>query len=79
LSAISEISPDGLSRLDIETFRACGISSRKAEYIKGIAEAALKGDVEYAAELSDDDAIKELSKLKGVGRWTEVAGVSETA
>ena len=39
----------------------------------------MKGDVEYAAELSDDDAIKELSKLKGVGRWTEVAGVSETA
>lgn len=70
LSAISEITPNTLSGLDIETFRTCGISFRKTEYIKAIAESALRGEVEHIANLSDDDAVKALVKLKGVGRWT---------
>jgi 3-methyladenine DNA glycosylase/8-oxoguanine DNA glycosylase len=49
LSAIAAITPDALSCLDVEAFRTCGISSRKAGYIKGIAEAALKGQLEPEA------------------------------
>ncbi len=70
LSDITEITPDALSHLDTEAFRACGISFRKADYIKGIAGVALQGKLEHVADLSDQDAIKELCKLKGVGRWT---------
>jgi len=69
-SAITEISPDTLSVLDVAAFRSCGISFRKANYIKGIAEAASDGEISHIADLNDDDAIKALVKLKGVGRWT---------
>ncbi len=70
LSAIAVISPETLSVLDVDTFRTCGISSQKARYIIGIAEAALSGELENIDNLSDEDAIKALVKLKGVGRWT---------
>jgi DNA-3-methyladenine glycosylase II len=70
LSAVSEISPSVLSVLDVDTFRTCGISSQKARYIKGIAEAALNVELENIDHLNDEDAIKALVKLKGVGRWT---------
>lgn len=70
LKAITEIAPETLSDLSVESYRACGISTRKAEYIRGISEAELRGQFEHIADLGDDDAIKELSKLRGVGRWT---------
>jgi len=70
LSAIAAITPETLSSLDVDTFRTCGISSQKARYIIGIAEAALSGQLENIDNLSDDDAIRALVELKGVGRWT---------
>lgn len=70
LSALTEITPTALLSLDIDTIRSCGISSQKANYIQGICEAALSGQLDSIDNLSDDDAIKALVKLKGVGRWT---------
>jgi 3-methyladenine DNA glycosylase/8-oxoguanine DNA glycosylase len=48
------------------------MSLRKAEYIKGIAEAALSGKVDFGRlhTLSDEEIIKKLSSLRGVGVWT---------
>lgn len=70
LSAIAAITPEALSSLDVDTFRTCGISTPKARYIIGIADAALSGQLENFDNLSDEDAIKALVKLKGVGQWT---------
>lgn len=70
LSSITDITPDTLAALEVATFRSCGISFRKADYIKGIAEAALAGEIQHIADLNDDDAIKALVSLRGVGRWT---------
>ncbi len=70
LSAIAAITPEALSSLDVDTFRTCGISTPKARYIIGIVEAALSGQLENFDNLSDEDSIKSLVKLKGVGRWT---------
>jgi DNA-3-methyladenine glycosylase II len=70
LSAISEIAPATLLALDLDTFRECGISSQKAGYIKGIAEATLSGRLDSIGDLADEEAIKSLVKFKGVGRWT---------
>jgi DNA-3-methyladenine glycosylase II len=70
LSAIAAISPDTLSTLDVDTFRTCGISSQKARYIIGLADASLSGQLENIDNLNDEDAIKALVTLKGVGRWT---------
>ncbi len=61
LSSITEITPDTLSSLDVAAFRSCGISFRKAEYIKGIAEAALAGEIQHIADLSDDGVVNVLT------------------
>jgi 3-methyladenine DNA glycosylase/8-oxoguanine DNA glycosylase len=48
------------------------MSVRKAEYIKGIAEAAISGEVDFGTlhTLTDEEIIKKLSSLRGVGVWT---------
>ena len=52
--------------------RGCGLSGRKIEYLRGIADAALSGTIAFdtLAERSDSEVIAELVKLKGVGVWT---------
>jgi DNA-3-methyladenine glycosylase II len=70
LSAIAEITPAALIALDADMIRGCGISSSKVGYINSISQAALDGALDNIEALSDDEAIKALVKLKGVGRWT---------
>lgn len=55
-----------------EDLRACGLSARKAEYLRGAAEAELAGKLDDArlAQLPDAEVINALVDLKGVGVWT---------
>ena len=56
-----------------DTLRACGFSAAKITAIHGIAEQTINGIVPTRAEaekLSDDELIKRLVTLRGVGRWT---------
>lgn len=55
-----------------EALRGCGLSGRKVEYLRGIAEAQRAGTIDFAALARKPDAevIQELVKLKGVGVWT---------
>ena len=48
------------------------LSSRKVEYLRGIAEAAVSGSIDFASLATLDDAavIQKLIQLKGVGVWT---------
>ena len=65
--------PEKLLALDYDQMRACGFSARKIETLYGIANAALDGTIpsrKIAATLSDQDLVKQLVTLKGVGRWT---------
>lgn len=57
---------------DIETLQAFGMTFRKAAYIKDFAEKVHAGafDIESLYEKSDEDAIKEITTLKGIGVWT---------
>ena len=66
------IEPDRLLAADPEKLRACGLSGRKIEYLRGIAEARISGSVDFdsLAEKPDAEVIAELVKLKGVGVWT---------
>jgi len=55
------------------TFRSCGLTLRKGEYIRGIAKAILAGDFdpESFREYPDTESIiGELVKIRGIGRWT---------
>ncbi len=60
-----------IARAEVEDLRALGLSRPKARYLIGLAQlASTNGDFETLANLKDDAAIEELSKLSGVGRWT---------
>ncbi len=69
---LGEITAERLLAAEFDTLRGCGLSGRKIEYLRGIAEAAISGaiDFEELAKKSDAEVIAELIKLKGVGVWT---------
>ncbi len=62
---------DILSKADQE-LRSCGLSWQKVSYIKDLAEHVVsdKLKVESLNTLSDEEVIKELVAVKGIGRWT---------
>ncbi len=65
--------PNQLLATEFDALRACGFSGRKIETIKGIAEGALSGLVPSrldANAMPDEELIKRLVTLKGIGRWT---------
>ena len=66
------IRPEYIAATPVETIQSCGMSMRKAGYIKGIAKAALDGrlDARAIAQMDDAGVIAALSKLDGVGVWT---------
>lgn len=56
----------------VEGLQALGISGKKAEYITDFAQKVLDGsfDIEAVWSMPDDEAIKALSSLNGIGVWT---------
>ena len=65
--------PNQLLATEFDALRACGFSGRKIETIKGIAEGGLSGLVpsrQDADAMPDEELIKRLVTLKGIGRWT---------
>lgn len=55
-----------------ETLRSVGLSAQKSAYIRQIARFAMQNDFSdsYLDSLSDEDVIRYLTQIKGVGRWT---------
>ncbi|CFQ93771.1 MULTISPECIES: DNA-3-methyladenine glycosylase family protein [Yersinia] len=66
------VTPMTVAAASAEAIQGCGMTMRKAGYIKGAAEAALNGslDLSAIAQLPDNDVIAQLSSLNGVGVWT---------
>jgi 3-methyladenine DNA glycosylase/8-oxoguanine DNA glycosylase len=69
---LGEITPHRIVETDISPMRKCGLSARKAAYIKGIADAAVRGEIDFSRfhEMTDKDIIDLLSSLRGIGVWT---------
>lgn len=64
--------PESLRRMSVARLRAAGLSRRKVDYLKAIAGFALQEDMAYTrlARLGDEDLIRYLTQIHGVGRWT---------
>lgn len=65
--------PEAIAGASIEELRGLKLSQRKAEYLQGMAreELARPGGLAAAlGPLSDEEAVRELTALRGVGRWT---------
>ena len=69
---LAPISPENFGNLDAETLQACGISMRKALYIKSITDAVLDGslNLKLLPALTDTEISDQLVQLKGIGLWT---------
>lgn len=69
---IGEIIPETIMSATVEEIQRCGISMRKAGYIKDIGDAVITGklDISPFPGLPDHEIIKRLSSLRGIGVWT---------
>jgi DNA-3-methyladenine glycosylase II len=58
--------------LNTDQLRSVGLSSRKASYILTLAEGVASEQIKLnrLGRLSNDEVIGELTRIKGVGRWT---------
>ena len=58
--------------MEVEDLKAVGYSRQKANYIRNIATFALDNDFEQRDwdNMSDEEIIKMLTQIKGVGVWT---------
>lgn len=67
-----QITPEALHKASIDTIQQCGMSVRKASYIKGIALKVVSGelDIDELYTMSDVEVIEKLTELHGVGVWT---------
>ena len=68
----SPISPALVLSTPDVNLKKSGLSAMKTVYIKGLAKAIESKtiDVDSLHNLSDEDVIVQLTKLKGIGRWT---------
>ena len=65
--------PEVLASVPVEELRGLKLSWRKAEYVQGIALAALDSggrNLEDFERLADDEVVKAATALRGIGNWT---------
>jgi DNA-3-methyladenine glycosylase II len=69
---IGEITPDHILNASFESLRECGLSTTKISYIKNIAEAVKRKEVDLSnfEMMSDEEIIEKLIQVKGIGTWT---------
>jgi DNA-3-methyladenine glycosylase II len=66
------LTPEGILKLSDTEMRAVGLSRQKTSYLRDLSEKTKAGLIEFEKlpELSDDEVIKHLTQVKGVGVWT---------
>jgi len=72
LESVGALGPATVVRMDPSKLRACGLSSKKSTYLIDLAEHFLDGslDIERWSDHDDEQLIAELTRVKGIGRWT---------
>lgn len=65
------VPPEALLAADFDALRGCGLSRQKQGYARSLAELVVSGALDLSALPADDEeAIAELTKIKGIGRWS---------
>ncbi len=64
--------PQTLVELNDESLREVGVSRQKSSYLKAVADFHLSDNMTHAQlkSMSDEEIIKHLTQIKGVGKWT---------
>ncbi|HIX90115.1 MAG TPA: DNA-3-methyladenine glycosylase [Candidatus Agathobaculum pullicola] len=70
--SLKEITPETVLTAGEQGLRACGMSGRKAGYMLAAARTVQDGTlpIHSLVDQSDEEVIKTLTALPGVGRWT---------
>ncbi|EHA52268.1 hypothetical protein MCOR27_011274 [Pyricularia oryzae] len=65
-------SPSSVAAATIEKLRTAGLSQRKAEYVKGLAEKFASGELsaQLFADLPYEQVLQKLIAVRGLGRWS---------
>lgn len=72
LERFSPMTPKTIGTISAEELQTCGISMRKAFYIKEIADSVLNGslDLTQLQTMPDEQVCTRLGEIKGIGIWT---------
>ena len=68
-SLIKELSHQNILKISNKDFQSIGISFKKVEYIKNVYNYFSENKLNYN-NYTDSEVTKELTKIKGVGKWT---------
>jgi len=71
-TAKKKVNPKNILALSVEELRSAGLSGRKVEYIRDLADHFHSGRLHASQwkDMDDESVIKELSDIRGIGRWT---------
>ena len=64
--------PAQVSACEVTFLRQAGLSERKAEYIKGLAQKFMSGELSAAMliKASDEEVLERLTAVRGLGKWS---------
>ena len=66
-----EMPAEALLAAEFDELRACGLSRQKQGYARSLCELVVSGELDLDALPADDEeAISQLVRIKGVGRWS---------
>jgi len=67
-----KVTPESILKTPDQTLRDCGMSWGKVSYVKDLTIKTKSGEVQTKrlSSLTDEEVIKELVAVKGIGRWT---------
>lgn len=71
-SAVEKVKPENVLAASDETLRAAGLSRQKILYLRDLSTHFTSGKIKPRRwhSMSDEDVIRELCDVKGIGRWT---------
>jgi DNA-3-methyladenine glycosylase II len=69
---LSELTPAAIISAKKSELKAAGLSERKIDYLNNLSEAVLNNQLKLSklGEMTDQEIIEQLIKIKGIGRWT---------
>jgi DNA-3-methyladenine glycosylase II len=69
---VGDIKPENVIKYEDQSLRDTGLSWAKAKYTKDLASKIISGEIDLTKidALDNESVITELTKVKGIGRWT---------
>jgi DNA-3-methyladenine glycosylase II len=66
------VTPQGILKLTDAQLRSVGLSKQKSSYLKDMAGRTARGELDFTRlpGMTDDEVIRHLTQVKGIGVWT---------